>query len=99
MVIGEKYVDRFDEVMDVVDRIHEDTQAVPSTIFVETMKENVVKNFSNMCPGNYIFSSVLVVLVRIGSEKEEIIFIEFPSCRFDLCCFIDLCQVTRQQEN
>ena len=29
VVIGEKYVDRFDEVMEVVDRIHEDTQALP----------------------------------------------------------------------
>ena len=27
VVIGEKYVDRFDEVMEMVDRIHEDTQA------------------------------------------------------------------------
>ena len=29
VVIGEKYVDRFDEDMAVVDRIHEDTQALP----------------------------------------------------------------------
>ena len=51
VVIGEKYVDRFDEVMEVVDRIHEDTQALPFTIFVETEKEIQIKNVtSHMTP-------------------------------------------------
>ena len=51
VVIGEKYVDRFDEVIEVVDRIHEDTQALPFAIFVETEKEIQIKNVtSHMTP-------------------------------------------------
>ena len=44
VVIGEKYVDRFDEVMEVVDRIHEDTQGLPFAIFVQTEEEIQIKN-------------------------------------------------------
>ena len=36
VVIGEKYLGRFGEIMTIVDRIHEDTQALPFAIFVET---------------------------------------------------------------
>ena len=51
VVIGEKYVDRFDEVMEVVDRIHEDTQALPFAIFVQTEEEIQIKNVtSHMTP-------------------------------------------------
>ena len=51
VVIGEKYVDRFDEVMEVVDRIHEDTQGLPFAIFVQTEEEIQVKNVtSHMTP-------------------------------------------------
>ena len=52
VVVGEKYVDRFDEVMEVVDRIHEDTQALPFAIFVETEEEEIqIKNVtSHMTP-------------------------------------------------
>ena len=51
VIIGEKYVDRFDEVMKVVDRIHEDTQALPFAIFVETEEEIQIKNVtSHMTP-------------------------------------------------
>ena len=51
VVIGEKYVDRFDEVLEVVDRIHEDTQALPFAIFVETEEEIQIKNVtSHMTP-------------------------------------------------
>ena len=51
VVIGEKYVDRFDEIMEVVDRIHEDTQALPFAIFVQTEKEIQIKNVtSHMTP-------------------------------------------------
>ena len=38
-VVGEKYVGRFEEIMLVVDRIHEDTQALPSAIFLQTKNE------------------------------------------------------------
>ena len=51
VVIGEKYVDRFEEVMEVVDRIHEDTQGLPFAIFVQTEKEIQIKNVtSHMTP-------------------------------------------------
>ena len=51
VVIGEKYVDRFDEIMEMVDRIHEDTQALPFAIFVQTEKEIQIKNVtSHMTP-------------------------------------------------
>ena len=51
VVVGEKYVDRFSEVMEVVDRIHEETQALPFAIFVETEKEIQIKNVtSHMTP-------------------------------------------------
>ena len=51
VVIGEKYIDRFDEIMKVVDRIHEDTQGLPLAIFVQTEKEIEIKNVtSHMTP-------------------------------------------------
>ena len=39
VVIGEKYLGRFGEIMTVVDRIHEDTQALPHAIYVETEED------------------------------------------------------------
>ena len=39
VIIGEKYVGRFQEIMTIIDRIHEDTQALPFVIFVQTDDE------------------------------------------------------------
>ena len=51
VIIGEKYADRFDEVMEMVDRIHEDTQGLPFAIFVQTEEEIQIKNVtSHMTP-------------------------------------------------
>ena len=62
VIIGKKYVDRFDEIMEVVDRIHEDTQGLPFAIFVQTEKEIDVKNItSHMTPA----------LVGIRNEIDE----------------------------
>ena len=47
VVIGEKYLDRFGEIMTVVDTIHTDTQALPFAIFVETEYEIKVGNMSS----------------------------------------------------
>ena len=44
VVIGEKYVDRFDEIINVVDRIYEETHGHPFAIFVQTKKEIDIKN-------------------------------------------------------
>ena len=47
VVIGEKYLDRFGEIMTVVDRIHEDTQALPFAIYVETEDDIKTTNISS----------------------------------------------------
>ena len=47
VIIGEKYLDRFGEIMTVVDTIHEDTQALPFVIYVETEDEIKTTNISS----------------------------------------------------
>ena len=47
VVIGEKFLDRFGEIMTVVERIHEDTQALPFAIFVETEDDIKITNISS----------------------------------------------------
>ena len=39
VIIGEKYVGRFQEIMTIIEKIHEDTQALPLAIFVQTDDE------------------------------------------------------------
>ena len=56
VVIGKKSLDRFGEIMTVVDRIHEDTQALPFAIFVETEDDIKITNIS---------SRVTTTLVRV----------------------------------
>ena len=43
VIIGEKYVGRFQEIMTIIDRIHEDTQALPFVIFVQTEDEAMME--------------------------------------------------------
>ena len=43
-VVGEKYVDRFEEIMLVIDNIHEDTQALPFDIFLQSKYEIELEN-------------------------------------------------------
>merc|ERR550519_2820505 len=47
VVIGEKYIGRFGEIMTVVDRIHEETQALPLSIYVETEHDIKTTNISS----------------------------------------------------
>ena len=47
VVIGEKYLGRFGEIMTVVDTIHTDTQALPFAIFAETKYESKLGNMSS----------------------------------------------------
>ena len=47
VVIGEKYLGRFEEIMTVVERIHEDTQALPFSIYVETEDDIKTVNISS----------------------------------------------------
>ena len=46
-VIGEKYVGRFEEIMLVVDRIHEESQGLPSDIFLQSKKEIKLEEMSS----------------------------------------------------
>ena len=47
VVIGKKYLDRFEEIMTVVERIHEESQALPFAIFVETEDDIKATNVSS----------------------------------------------------
>ena len=46
-VVGEKYLGRFEEIMLVVERIHEDTQALPLAIFLQSEKKINLENISS----------------------------------------------------
>ena len=63
-VVGEKYVGRFEEIMLVVDRIHEESQGLPSDIFLQSEKEinldNMTSHHMHEAPGLVgILSSVI----------------------------------------
>ena len=49
-VVGEKYVGKFEEIMLVVDRLHEESQGLPSDIFLQSKYEINLENmgFHNM---------------------------------------------------
>ena len=47
VIIGEKYIDRFGDIMSVVGRIHEETQALPFVIFLQTEDEIKLENMSS----------------------------------------------------
>ena len=47
VVVGKKYLGRFGEIMTVVDRIHEDTQALPLAIYAETEEDIQTSNISS----------------------------------------------------
>ena len=46
-VVGQKFVGRFAEVMSSIDRIHEDTQALPFAIFLQSEHEIKLENMSS----------------------------------------------------
>ena len=46
-VVGEKYVGRFEEIMLVVDRIHEESQGLPSDIFLQSKMEIKLERMSS----------------------------------------------------
>ena len=47
VVVGENYVGRFKEIMLVVDRLHEESQALPSDIFLLSEREIKLENLSS----------------------------------------------------
>ena len=82
VVIGKDFSRyRFGEIMTVVDRIHEDTQALPFAIFVETEDEIMISNItSHVTPtlvrGNILQSSSFP-LDRPGQESLQIQILQF----------------------
>ena len=50
VVIGEKYLYRFGEIMTVVDRIHEETQALPFAIFLQSEEEINISSHMHVTP-------------------------------------------------
>ena len=59
VVIGEKFLGRFGEIMTVVDRIHEETQSLPHAIYVETEDEIKTTNISS-----HVTPSLVRILYR-----------------------------------
>ena len=47
VIIGEKYLGRFGEIMSVVDRIQEETQALPFAIFLQSEEEMKPENINS----------------------------------------------------
>ena len=47
VVVGEKFLPRFREIMKIVERIHEDTQALPFAIFLQSENEIKLENMSS----------------------------------------------------
>ena len=47
VVIGEKYLGRFGDIMSLVDKIHEDTQALPFAIFLQSENEIKLENMGS----------------------------------------------------
>ena len=48
VVIGEKYLGRFGEIMTMMDRIQEDTNALPFVLFLHSDKEIKLENMSSL---------------------------------------------------
>ena len=46
-VIGKKYMGKFEDIMLDIERIHEDTQALPLAIFVQTKSEDNLSKLSS----------------------------------------------------
>ena len=47
VVIGEKYLPRFGEIVTIVHQIHEETQALPFAIFLQSDKEITLENMDS----------------------------------------------------
>ena len=55
MIIGDGYLGRYQEIMLIVDRIQEDSQALPFAIFVQTEEEVRLENISShMMPASLV---------------------------------------------
>ena len=73
IVIGQKYVNRFEDIMLKVDRIREDTQALPLAIFVRTKHDvNLMKLSSHpMRESPSLVGIVLSIIVKCSLSYNE----------------------------
>ena len=62
VIIGEKYVRKFLELMTSIDRIHKDSQVLPFAVFVQTEEEIMNRNISSP------LATTLVTISCIYSE-------------------------------
>ena len=74
-VVGEKYVGRFEEIMLVVDRIHEETQAQPFAIFLQSKHEIKLENMSSH--PMHEEPSLVGILILIQSSRTHTETIEY----------------------
>ena len=65
-VVGEKFVGRFAEIMLVIDRIHEDTQALPLAIFLQTKYQ----------------INLLNLISHHMHESPSLVFLQSSSCTY-----------------
>ena len=77
VVIGEKYLGRFGEIMTVVDRIHEDTQALPHAIYVETEDDIKTTNISSHVTPSLVRILYRAVVLTPMLLKTELSFSSF----------------------
>ena len=73
IVIGQKYVNRFEDIMLKVDRIREDTQALPLAIFVRTKHDvNLMKLSSHpMRESPSLVGIVLSIIVKCSLSYND----------------------------
>ena len=77
VVIGEKNLGRFEEIMTVVDRIHEDTQALPHAIYVETEDDIKTTNISSHVTPSLVRILYRAVVLTPMLLKTELSFSSF----------------------
>ena len=75
-VVGEKYVGRFEEIMLVVDRIHEGTQGLPLAIFLQSEHEMKLDNLSSH-PMHETPGLVGILIVDLQSSRTHTEAIEY----------------------
>ena len=69
-VVGEKYVGKFEEIMMSVDRIHEDTQALPFAIFLQSEYKTKLENMSSY---HMHVTPALVGILSVNSYSDSLI--------------------------
>ena len=92
VVIGEKYLDRFGEIMTEVERIHEESQALPLAIYVETEDDIKTSNISS-----HVTPSLVRILYRaVVLLSSELSFFPICSVNYHITVLDRPCQSSEQ---